>query len=92
MANQSCLKTIPEWKDTNLATSERTAIRDHAINDLGFTAQEVDKVYDYRFVKVLRNSLLHSKTMKASKKNQNRKPLLEWADQVQLPKEKRQHL
>jgi len=67
------LKTIPEWKDTNLATSERTAIRDHAINDLGFTAQEVDKVYDYRFVKVLRNSLLHSKTMKASKKNPKQK-------------------
>ena len=31
------------------------------------------KVYDYRFVKVLRNSLLHSKTMKASKKNPKQK-------------------
>lgn len=70
---EQLLKDVPEWKDTNLATKERTAIRDHAINDLGFTAEEVDKVYDFRFVKVLRNSLLHSKTMKASKKKPRQK-------------------
>jgi len=67
------LDKVPEWKDSNVATSEKLAIRDHAINDLGFTAQELEQVYDYRLLLGLRNSWKQSKTQKAVKKKPKQK-------------------
>ena len=62
------LKEIPTWKDSKVATNEKMAIRDHAINELGFTPQEVEQIYDYRLLLGLRNSYLHNKVMKKTKK------------------------
>ena len=70
---QQILQQIPEWKDTNVATTEKMAIRDYAINELGFTPQEIDQVYDYRLLMGLRSGYLHSKTMQATKKNPKQK-------------------
>ena len=67
------LDQIPSWKDSQKATNEKMAIRDHAFNDLGFTAEEIEQVYDYRLLLGLRNSWLQSKTQKAVKKNPKQK-------------------
>ena len=71
--NQEILKKVTEWKDTEKANSEKIAIRDYAINVLGFTPQEMDQVYDYRILLGLRNSWLHDKTIKATKKKPTQK-------------------
>ena len=71
--NQQLLEKVPEWKDSEKANSEKIAIRDYAINVLGFTPQEMDQVYDYRILLGLRNSWLHDKTIKATKKKPTQK-------------------
>ncbi len=62
------LKIIPEWQDPKIAQSEKIAIRDYGINVLGYSAEEMDAVYDYRALIGLRNAWLQEKTQKAVKK------------------------
>lgn len=64
---------VPEWKDKTIQQEEKLAIRDHAINDLGFTAEEINQVYDYRLLLGLRNSWMQTKTQKAVKKKPTQK-------------------
>ena len=64
---------IRDRKDAEKANSEKIAIRDYANNNLGFTPQEMDQVYDYRILLGLRNSWLHDKTIKATKKKPTQK-------------------
>jgi len=64
---------VPEWKDQSIAQKEKLAIREHAINDLGFTAEEINQVYDYRLLLGLRNSWMQNKTQKAVKKKPTQK-------------------
>ena len=64
---------VPEWKDKTIQQEEKLAIRDHAINDLGFTAEEINQVYDYRLLLGLRNSWMQNKTQKAVKKKPTQK-------------------
>jgi len=71
--NQQLLDKVPEWKNVEKANTEKLAIRDYAINILGFTPQEMDQVYDYRILLGLRNSWLHDKTVKATKKKPTQK-------------------
>ena len=71
--NQQLLEKVPEWQDSAKANAEKIAIRDHAINVLGFTPEEMDQVYDYRILLGLRNSWLHDKTIKATKKKPTQK-------------------
>ena len=71
--DKQLLKIVPEWKDQSIAQKEKLAIREHAINDLGFTAEEINQVYDYRLLLGLRNSYLQSKTQKAVKKKPTQK-------------------
>ena len=67
------LNHVPEWKDNTIQQEEKLAIRDHAINDLGFTAEEINQVYDYRLLLGLRNSWMQNKTQKAVKKKPTQK-------------------
>ena len=67
------LNHVPEWKDKTIQQEEKLAIRDHAINDLGFTAEEINQVYDYRLLMGLRNSWIQNKTQKAVKKKPTQK-------------------
>jgi len=71
--DKQLLKIVPEWKDQSIAQKEKLAIREHAINDLGFTAEEINQVYDYRLLLGLRNSYLQTKTQKAVKKKPTQK-------------------
>ena len=71
--DKQLLKIVPEWKDQSIAQKEKLAIREHAINDLGFTAEEINQVYDYRLLLGLRNSWMQNKTQKAVKKKPTQK-------------------
>jgi hypothetical protein len=65
---QRILEIIPEWKNAEIASKEKSAIRDYGINVLGYSAQEMDAIYDYRALLGLRNAWLNSKTVEATKK------------------------
>jgi len=67
------LEVLPEWQDAELAQKEKNAIRDYAINDLGYTQDEINQIYDYRALLGLRNAWLQSKTVKATKKKPTEK-------------------
>ena len=70
---QKLLEIIPEWKNPEIAQQEKLAIRDYGINTLGYTAQEMDSIYDYRALLGLRNAWLNNKTVEATKKKPTEK-------------------
>ena len=70
---QKLLEIIPEWKNPEIAQQEKLAIRDYGINTLGYTAQEMDTIYDYRALLGLRNAWLNDKTVQATKKKPTEK-------------------
>ena len=65
--NEQLLKIIPEWQDSEVASKEKMAIRNYGINVLGYTAEQMDQVYDYRHLLGLRNAWMYDKTLKATK-------------------------
>jgi hypothetical protein len=70
---QKILEIIPEWKNAEIASKEKSAIRDYGINVLGYLPQEMDAIYDYRALLGLRNAWLNSKTVEATKKKPTQK-------------------
>jgi len=70
---QKLLEIVPEWKNPEIAQQEKLAIRDYGINTLGYTAQEMDTIYDYRALLGLRNAWLNDKTVQATKKKPTEK-------------------
>ena len=70
---QKLVEIIPEWKNQEIAQKEKLAIRDYAINVLGYTPQDMDVVYDYRALLGLRNAWLNDKTVRATKKKPTEK-------------------
>jgi len=70
---QKLLEIIPEWKNQEIAQQEKLAIRDFAVNTLGYTAQEMDAIYDYRALLGLRYAWLNNKTVEATKKKPTEK-------------------
>ena len=70
---QRLLEIIPEWKNAEVASKEKLAIRDYGINVLGYLPQEMDAIYDYRALLGLRNAWLNSKTVEATKKKPTQK-------------------
>ena len=70
---QRILEIIPEWKNAEIASKEKSAIRDYGVNVLGYSAQEMDAIYDYRALLGLRNAWLNSKTVEATKKKPTQK-------------------
>lgn len=70
---QKLLEIIPEWKNAEVASKEKLAIRDYGINVLGYSSQEMDAIYDYRALLGLRNAWLNSKTVEATKKKPTQK-------------------
>ena len=47
---------IPEWKDPQVATQERTALRNFLLES-GFAEQEVGQIYDHRAVALARDAM-----------------------------------
>jgi hypothetical protein len=71
--NQKLLEIIPEWQNPEVATKEKLAISEYAVNTLGYTPEEIQQVYDYRALLGLRNAWLNSKTVEATKKKPTQK-------------------
>ena len=70
---QKLLEIIPEWQNQEIASQEKAAISEYAVNTLGYTPQEIQQVYDYRALLGLRNAWLNSKTVEATKKKPTQK-------------------
>jgi hypothetical protein len=71
--NQKLLEIIPEWQNQEVASKEKAAISEYAVNTLGYTPEEIQQVYDYRALLGLRNAWLNSKTVEATKKKPTQK-------------------
>ena len=71
--NQTLLEIIPEWQNPEVATKEKLAISEYAVNTLGYTPEEIQQVYDYRALLGLRNAWLNSRTVEATKKKPTQK-------------------
>jgi hypothetical protein len=71
--NQKLLEIIPEWQNPEVATQEKVAISEYAVNVLGYTPEEIQQVYDYRALLGLRSAWLNSKTQQAVKKKPTQK-------------------
>jgi hypothetical protein len=72
-SQQKLLEIIPEWKKPEVANQEKVEIQNYAINELGYTPEEISQVYDYRALLGLRNAWLNSKTVEATKKRPTQK-------------------
>jgi hypothetical protein len=72
-SQQKLLEIIPEWKKPEVANQEKAEIQNYAINELGYTPEEISQVYDYRALLGLRNAWLNSKTVEATKKRPTQK-------------------
>jgi len=70
---QKLLEIIPEWQNQEIASQEKAAISEYAVNTLGYTPQEIQQVYDYRALLGFRNAWLNSKTVEATKKKPTQK-------------------
>ena len=79
--NQQLTEKIPHWSDVEKSQKEKSAITNYAIKDLGFTAQEINQVIDYRVLLGLRDGMLYRKQVAASKK----KPTQKAASRVARP-------
>ena len=67
--------------DAEKSQKEKAAITTYAINELGFTPQEINNVIDYRVLLGLRDGMLYRKQVAASKK----KPTQKAASRVARP-------
>ena len=65
--NQQLTEKIPGWSDAEKSQKEKAAITTYAINELGFTPQEINNVIDYRVLLGLRDGMLYRKQVAASK-------------------------
>jgi hypothetical protein len=59
---------IPEWSDPEVAKTEKAAIRKFAVDELGFTEEDVASAYDARIVSALRKSWQFSQGSKTAEK------------------------
>ena len=79
--NQQLTEKIPHWSNAEKSQKEKAAITTYAINELGFTPQEINNVIDYRVLLGLRDGMLYRKQVAASKK----KPTQKAASRVARP-------
>ena len=72
-SQQKLLEIIPEWQNEEVAQKEKNAIKDYAINKLGYSEQEIAQVYDYRALLGLREAWMNNQTKQAVKKKPTEK-------------------
>ena len=70
--NKKLLEIIPEWSKPETAAQEKAAIRQYAIDVLGYSP-EMDQVYDYRALIGLRSAWLQHEAGQATKKKPTQK-------------------
>ena len=64
---------IPEWRDENVATKEKQAIREYGVS-LGYSAEEMDSIGDARAIALMRKSLLFDSMTQKGKTKLQRGP------------------
>ena len=64
---------IPEWRDENVATKEKQAIREYGVS-LGYSAEEMDSLGDARAIALMRKSLLFDSMTQKGKTKLQRGP------------------
>lgn len=64
---EKLFEAVPEWKDEKVRSTERRAIGDFAVSELGFTPEQLEKVDDHRAMRVLRLAYLYVKGQKDAK-------------------------
>tara|TARA_R100001440_G_scaffold26757_1_gene43734 strand:+ start:6904 stop:7926 length:1023 start_codon:yes stop_codon:yes gene_type:complete len=79
--HQQLKERIPDWSDVEKSQKEKLAITNYAVNELGFTQDEINQVIDYRVLIGLRDGMLYRKQVAASKK----KPTQKKASKVARP-------
>lgn len=52
------IQVIPEWKDSDKASEEKTKIATYAKESLGFKPEEIENIADHRLVNMLRKAML----------------------------------
>ncbi len=58
------IEAIPEWKDAEKAKAEKTKLVSFAVNDLGFTTQQLEAVEDHRMFLILRDAMRYRELSK----------------------------
>lgn len=54
---EKLLEAVPEWKDPAKAKAEKTKLVSFAVNDLGFTTEQLEQVEDHRVFLMLRDAM-----------------------------------
>ena len=62
---EATFEAIPEWRDQETATRERTAINTF-LNGYGFSDAELGQVYDHRLLKLARDSQRNQSTLRTA--------------------------
>ena len=57
------LEAIPEWKDETKAAQGKKALKDYALNEYGFSEEELGNVTDHRVMVMLRKAMLFDRQL-----------------------------
>lgn len=58
------LEAVPDWKDPVKAKAEKSKLISFAVNDLGFTTQQLEEVEDHRMFLILRDAMRYRELSK----------------------------
>lgn len=64
----SLMAAVPEWNDEGTRTKELGQLRSHAIENLGFSAEEIDSVADHRLLLMLKQNYELTQAASGAKK------------------------
>ncbi len=71
--SQKLVNLIPEWRDENVASKEKTAIREYGMS-VGYSQEEMDSIGDSRAIALMRKSLLFDSMTQKGKTKLQRGP------------------
>ena len=61
---EKLLDVIPEWRDSEVAAKQKTAVYTYAQRHLGYTEQEMSQISDHRAVNALRKAYMYDELMR----------------------------
>lgn len=77
--NEKLVELIPEWRDDDVAVSEKTSLAKYAVEVMGFDTEDVDSLVDHRLVMLLRKAAGYDALVKDKetvKKRKKKAPVL----------------
>ena len=64
-AQEQLFEQLPEWKDAEKRKAEQTRLRSYAVENAGYTEDELNSVVDPRAIVLLRKAMLYDEAQKA---------------------------